>query len=152
MNDELIAYAKNQLEELLTFFGLNTTVAIERDGENVELQVPADLAGRLIGHHGETLRAIQHIVNMMVRAKTRERVYVSVDIAGYKQARAEALTAQALASADKAVSEGEKQELRPMTPAERRVVHMALAERSDVTTESAGEGADRRVVIVPVAK
>lgn len=150
MNAELIDYAKNQLEELLTFFGLNTTVTVERDGENVELQVPADTAGRLIGHHGETLRAIQHIINMMVRAKTRERVYVSVDIAGYKQARAEALTAQALAAADKAVGDNEKQELRPMTPAERRIVHMALSERSDVTTESAGEGTDRRVVIVPV--
>jgi len=152
MRDDLIALAKVRTEEIVSFFGYNVTADVTDDGDTAELQIPTDSSGRLIGHHGETLRAIQHLVNMMVRnaaGDSREHLYISVDIAGYKQARAKVLAEQGVAAADKAVASGEEQVLRPMPAAERRMVHMAIADRDDVETESRGQEPKRYIVIKP---
>ena len=152
--EDVIALAKVRLEEMLSFFGYNVHAeVVELDGD-VELRVPSDDSGRLIGHHGETLRAIQHIINMIVRNATshsHEHLYISVDIAGYKQARAKALGEQGIAAADRVAASGEEQALAPMSAAERRMVHMAIADRTDVVTESRGEEPKRFIVIKPRA-
>jgi spoIIIJ-associated protein len=151
MRDDAIALAKMRLEDMLSFFGLNAKVAVAEEGDTVELSVEADTTGRLIGHHGENLRALQYILNQIVRMHTDERLFLSVDIGGYKKARAEQLTEQATAAAEKVLSSGEVVELKPMNAAERRIVHTALGEISGVTTESAGEDPHRYVVIKPSA-
>jgi spoIIIJ-associated protein len=151
-HDDLVALAKVRLEELLSFFGYNATAEVVETEDGVELQVPADYGGRLIGHHGETLRAIQHVLNMMIRhqsGRDSERTYISVDIAGYKQSRNKLLAEQGIAAADKAVSSGEEQVLRPMPASERRMVHMAISSREDVDTESRGEEPKRYIVVRP---
>jgi spoIIIJ-associated protein len=147
MSQDAAAVAKLRLEELLTFFGINTTVEVTEQDDHIELQVPAADAGHLIGYHGETLRAIQYVINTIVRQQVGERNFISVDIAGYKQARAEALAEQAKAAAEKVIADGEEHEMRPMNAAERRMVHMALADDDRVFTESIGEGTSRRLVI-----
>ena len=152
--EDVIALAKVRLEEILTFYGYNVTAEVVNDGDSVELRVPTDDSGRLIGHHGETLRALQHVVNMIVRnalGSSREHLYVSVDIAGYKQARAKALGEQGIATADRVASSGVEQALAPMSAAERRMVHMAIADRTDVETESRGDEPKRYIVIKPKA-
>ncbi|MBW3537869.1 KH domain-containing protein [Candidatus Parcubacteria bacterium] len=147
LNDDLLALAKLRLEEILTFFGVNTGVKAGFAGETIELSVETDVTGRLIGHRGETLAALQQLLNAMVRGQTSERVFVSIDIAGYKRSRAAHLTERVQADAKKVIETGETKYLRPMNAAERRLVHMALADLPEVFTESEGEGTGRRVVI-----
>jgi len=145
--DELGAVA-SKLEELLTFFGYNVAVTPEEQGRTVQLNIETSDGARLIGHRGETLAAIQHIMNSMYQ-DMGEKHYIVVDVAGYKEARANRLADKVQADAKKVIETGERKGLRPMNAAERRIVHMALADIEGVTTESEGEGRDRRVVIVP---
>ena len=145
--DELGAVA-SKLEELLTFFGYNVAVTPEEQGRTVQLNIETSDGARLIGHRGETLAAIQHIMNSMHQGAD-DKHYIVVDVAGYKEARANRLADKVQADAKRVIETGERKSLRPMNAAERRIVHMALADIEGVTTESEGEGRDRRVVIVP---
>jgi spoIIIJ-associated protein len=147
MNEDLLALAKLRFEELLAFFGVNVDAKVEEDGNTIRLSADTSDGGRLIGHRGETLSAIQHLVNMMVRTKTTERIFVNIDIAGYKQARVDHLMEQARAQAEEVRESGQEKKLRPMNAAERRIVHMALQDFPDLETESVGEDPHRRVVI-----
>lgn len=147
MNDDLLALAKVRLEDILSFFEINADVKVSEEDEQIKLSVDTDGGGRLIGRHGETLAALQHLLNALVRRQTTERVFVNLDVAGYKAAQAEKLAAKAKSLAEKAISTGQPQTMRPMTPAERRLVHMALADFSEIETESTGEDPYRRVVI-----
>ena len=147
MNDDLLALAKFRLEEMLTFFGVNVSVKVANSDDTIELSVDTAPTGRLIGHRGETLEALQQLMNAIVRAQTSERVYVSIDVGDYKKSRAEQLALSVQTDARKVVETGEPKSLRPMNAAERRIVHMALADMPEVSTDSEGEGHDRRVVI-----
>lgn len=139
--------AQQHLEDLLTFFEVNTTVGVKQEGETILLTVDSDLSGQLIGHRGETLSALQHLVNMMVRKELDERVYVHVDVGGYRKARFERLEAKAKKLAERVLEDGQEVVLPPMSPAERRHIHSFLADFNGVTTESQGEGSRRRLVI-----
>ncbi len=145
--DELGAIAA-KLEELLTFFGYNVEVSPEEQGRTVQLNIETSDGARLIGHRGETLAALQHIMNSM-HQDADDKHYIVVDVAGYKEARANRLADKVQQDAKKVIESGTPHRLRPMNAAERRIVHMALAEVEGVATESEGEGRDRRVVIVP---
>lgn len=144
-------FAKQRLEDLLTFFGVNTTVAVSVDNQTIELALDSDLSGALIGHRGETLAALQHMVNMLVRTQYPERWYVHVDIGGYRQARLERLEAKAVKIAERVVESGKEVILPPMNAAERRHVHSALSDNDAVETESRGDGSRRRLVIKKAA-
>jgi len=137
-----------KLEELLTFFGYNVVVLAEEYGHTVQLNIDTGDGARLIGHRGETLAALQHIMNSM-HQNSDETYYIVVDVSGYKAARADRLADKVQQDAKRVIEFGEPHRLRPMNAAERRTVHMALAEIDGVATESEGEGKDRRVVIVP---
>ena len=148
MNPELVQDAKQTLEDLLTFFGVNTTVDAEAGDDNsINLSVTSDLSRFLIGHRGEMLAALQHMVNMIMRGKTRERVYVHIDVGGYRAARMERLEAKAEEIAMRVLESGQEVILPPMNAAERRHVHAYLADRDGVATESRGEGNRRRLVV-----
>jgi spoIIIJ-associated protein len=144
--EQQVQLAKRRLEELISFFGLNVAVEAEQVDEGVELQVLSDSTGRLIGRHGETLRALQHLVSMMMK-EAAPGVRFTVDIAGYRKAQAEKLAEMAKEAAAKAVETGEEVVLRPMNAGERRLVHMALHDSEEVETESRGEDPYRRIVI-----
>lgn len=148
MNEDLVALAKLRLEEMLTFFGVNVSVRADQEGDTISLDVEeADTTGRLIGHHGETLASFQQLLNAMIRDRGTERLFVTVDIGGYKKARAEYLREKVKSQAEQVIETGEPKFLRPMTASERRIVHMALADVQGIETESEGEGRARRVVI-----
>gem|GEM_PF-542839 len=104
-------------------------------------------AGRLIGKGGRTLAALEQIVNAVVNRAGEEPIRINVDVGGYKRRRDERLTKQARAAADQVRKLGEPVELEPMSAAERRIIHMAVADDPDIRSESAGEGRDRRVVL-----
>ncbi len=146
--DESVIYAKKYLEDLLSFFGLNTDVAATSSDETViELNVPSShLNGFLIGQKGETVRALQFMVSNALRSNEYEVNRVSVDIADYKKQRADRITEQATEWVNKVKESKEPMHLKPMNPADRRVVHQ-LASEHGIVSESAGEGRDRHIVL-----
>lgn len=148
--EESILFAKKYLEDLLSFFGLNTDIyATTEDNEVIELHVPSThLNGFLIGQHGDTLRALQFMVSSALRNKGLECTRVNVDVAEYKKARAERLSGTAIEWVESVKKSGEPMELRPMNAADRRTVHK-LASENGLITESVGEGRDRHIVIKP---
>jgi spoIIIJ-associated protein len=102
----------------------------------------------LIGRRGESLTALQFMVNLLLGAKTDLWARVVVDVEGYRVKRRSALNLLAQRGAERVVAQGQPYPLEPMSPYDRRLVHMALADHPEVMTESTGEGEDRRVVIM----
>jgi len=148
--EEAILYAKKYLEDLLSFFGLNTDVyATTEDHEVIELDVPSThLNGFLIGNHGDTLRSLQQIITSALKNKNYAHTRVNIDIAGYKKQRAERLAKQAEIWFKEVQKSGQPKELEPMNPADRRTIHKA-ADDYGISTESVGFGGDRHIVLKP---
>ena len=103
--------------------------------------------GLLIGRRGETLNAIQYLVNLAVNKRRSDHVRIVIDVEGYRESREQTLTALAHKMAEKAVRTGRRVELEPMNPHERRIVHIALQNDKRVETTSHGEEPYRRVVV-----
>ena len=148
--EESIQYAKKYLEDVLSFFGLNTDIyATTEDGEVIELQVPSThLNGFLIGQHGDTVRALQFMVSNALKNNGFEVTRVNVDVAEYKKQRADRLAKQAEEWVKQVKESGEPMPLKPMNAADRRTVHK-VASDAGIATESEGEGRDRHVVLKP---
>ncbi len=104
-------------------------------------------AGLLIGRRGETLQALQFMVNMMMSHERGEWSNVAIDIERYRERRETSLRSQAQRMATRVAANGSPMTMEPMSAADRRIVHMALADHGRVTTQSSGEGSDRRVTI-----
>jgi spoIIIJ-associated protein len=149
--EESIQYAKKYLEDILSFFGLNTDVyATTEDNEVIELEVPSThLNGFLIGQHGDTVRALQFMVSNALKNNGFEVTRVNVDVAEYKKQRSDRLAKQVEEWVKKVQETNEPMHLNPMNAADRRTVHKVAAE-AGLETESEGEGRDRHVVLRPV--
>jgi spoIIIJ-associated protein len=144
-----IQYAKKYIEDLLSFFGLNIDVYATSDDEVIELNIPSThLNGFLIGQRGENMRAIQFLVSNALRNSNHEITRINVDVADYKKQRADHLAQKAGDWIKQVQDTGEPMDLRPMNAADRRVVHKVAGE-AGITSESAGEGRDRYVVLKP---
>lgn len=148
--EESIIYAKKYLEDLLSFFGLNTDVyATNSDDEVIELHVPSThLNGFLIGQHGDTMRALQFMVSSALKNQGFGIARVNVDIADYKKQRGDRLAEQAIEWIKSVRETGKAMELAPMNSADRRIVHKTASE-AGIQTESIGEGRDRHIVLHP---
>ena len=147
--DESVIYAKKYLEDLLSFFGLNTDVYATTEEDVIELSVPSThMNGFLIGQRGETMRSLQYLVSMSLKTKNFEFTRVSVDIADYKKHRQDRLAEQALDWVHRVQQTGESMVLRPMSAADRRIVHKVAGE-NELNTISEGEGRDRHVILQP---
>jgi spoIIIJ-associated protein len=106
-------------------------------------------SGLLIGRRGQTLQALQFVVNMIARKELGESVRVVLDVEHYRQRREESLRDMASKVASRVAQTGRSITLEPMSAADRRMVHVALAEYQGVRTESVGMGDDRKVTIFP---
>ena len=147
--EEAIIYAKKYLEDLLSFFGLNTDVYATSDDEVIQLNVPSThMNGFLIGQRGENMRSLQYLVSTALKNNNFANTRVNVDIAEYKKQRADRLRDKAEEWVKQVRDNNEPMELKPMNAADRRVVHK-LANEYGVVTESTGEGRDRHVVLKP---
>lgn len=147
--DEAVVYAKKYLEDILSFFGLNTEVHATTDDDVIALSVPSThLNGFLIGQHGDTMRALQYLVSNALKNQGFEYTRVNVDVAEYKKQRADRLSKRAEEWATNVKSSGEPMELKPMSAVDRRVVHK-LAQDMGLISESIGEGRDRRIILKP---
>ena len=151
MNDSIedaILYSKKYLEDVLSFFGLNTNVyATSEDDEVIELSVPSThLNGFLIGQRGDTMRALQFLVSSALKNQGYSKNRVNVDIADYKKHHAERVAEQAKEWIKQVQTTGEPMELRSMNPADRRTIHRVAAE-AGLKSESVGEGRERHIVL-----
>jgi spoIIIJ-associated protein len=113
----------------------------------VEVETPD--TNLIIGYHGETLNALQHLLNVMLFKEVGEGVGVLVDIAGYRLEREKKLTDIAENAAEKAIALKKSVALYPMNSYERKLVHDKIGEIEGVTSSSEGEGYNRRVIIIP---
>jgi spoIIIJ-associated protein len=152
MNDSLeeaIVYAKKYLEDLLSFFGLNTDVYATSDDEVIQLNVPSThLNGFLIGQRGENMRSLQYLTSTALKNNSFANSRVNVDIAEYKKQRADRLRDKAELWVKQVRDSKEPMDLEPMNAADRRVVHKLAAEYS-LTSDSVGDGRDRHIVLKP---
>ena len=140
---------RNFLEYLESPMKITTKILDNGKVSDSLISLDGEDAALLIGRRGETLRSLQFLVRFMISQKTGQRVNLSLDVEGYDERRKQSLGNLANRVAQRVITTGRSIELEPMNPRERRVVHIALAEREGVYTESSGEGADRRVVILP---
>ena len=156
--NDIAGVAKRVLESLLTMIGVTASiepqakpfVEVEEDvTAPITLEIKGDDLGILIGRRGQTLSCLQYIVRLIVGHQTKAWVPIIVDVEGYKQRRYEALRALAWRIAEQVKAKGTPFTLEPMPAYERRIIHLALAEHPDVTTESIGAGEARKVVILP---
>lgn len=146
--EESIAFAKKYVEDVLSFFGLNTDVYAGADEDVIEMNIPSThLNAFLIGQRGDTLRNLQHLVSTTLRNSDAELVRVNLDVADYKRQRNDRLRVQVEEWAKKVRDSGEVMNLKPMSAAERRVVHQVISDYSDLETHSEGEGRDRHIVL-----
>lgn len=151
--EQSIDFAKKYLEDLLSFFGLNTAVTVSCEEDVIELGVPSThLNGFLIGQRGDTLRSLQYLLSMALKNKDAEIHRVNIDVANYKHHRAERLSEQVREWCEQVVKSGEPMNLKPMSPADRRVAHHVVGEFGSLESHSEGEGRDRHLVISKVAE
>ncbi len=155
---EIFKEAKNVLETLLELMDIPASVAPsaefsveEEDGTtlSVGLNIEGEDLGILIGRRGQTLASLQHIVRLVMAQKMQARLPIVIDVEGYKQRRCEGLRALARRLADQVKARRMPFTMEPLPAFERRVIHLALADHPDVTTESTGVGETRKVVISP---
>ncbi len=115
----------------------------------IAFDIKGDDIGILIGRRGQTLACLQYIVRLIMASQTKRWLPITIDVEGYWQRRNKSLQALAQRIADQVKTRKAPFTLRPMPSYERRIIHLALAEHPDVTTESIGTGEARRVVISP---
>jgi spoIIIJ-associated protein len=111
--------------------------------------VEIEKANALVGRRGDTLAALQYITRLIASRHLEHRANVIVDVNGYKTRRSQNLRGLANRMADQAIEQKRTMTLEPMPPHERRIIHLVLRARGDVTTKSVGEGNSRKVTIVP---
>ncbi len=140
---------KEELDEILKLMGMEGEVTTSLEGGRVVADIKSENGAILIGKKGQTLDALQLIVNLIVNRDEETRTRVIVDTESYRQCRENALVEMAREVADEVKSKGNPRELEPMNPNERRVIHLALKNDKDVETTSKGEGNFRRVVVSP---
>jgi len=137
------------LQKIVEYISTDAKIAMEKNSDGVFFKVNGDNAGILIGKRGQTLNAIQSIVEKVVNKGSQNRIRVWVDIEGYLDSRRENLENKAMRLASKAKRLGKPISLGQMNAYYRRIIHLALQDFSDVQTRSRGEGPLRRLVIYP---
>ena len=141
------------VNRMLESMGVEARPTIRNSGTGPDdptvIDIQGEDAGLIIGHRGETLRALQYIVNVVLHRQEEDAGSVVVDVEQYRERRQRQIHTLATRMAERAISSGQPVTLDPMTPADRRAVHVALSEDKGVTTGSSGEGMARRVTITP---
>jgi spoIIIJ-associated protein len=157
--DDVVDIARETIEGILQRMGLRAKAArraevLVQEAEGTPLPILFDIEGEdlgiLIGRRGETLACLQYIVRLIVSQRIKRLApTIVIDVNGYKQHRYQSLRELAGRMAEQVAATGNPFTLEPMPAYERRIVHLALAEHPEVTTQSYGLGDDRKVVILP---
>jgi len=136
---------------LLAFGQENANFSVAATEDTVSVSLQSEQSGRLIGYHGETLQALQHVLSLLV-SNEFPGVRTIIDVNDYKVMQEQALRNLAIKSAQDAKFSGQPIALRPMSGYERLIVHTALNNLSDIETISEGEGDSRHIIVRPKLK
>lgn len=137
------------IDGLLEILKISAVSEIVREEENVEIEIKTTNSSRVIGKRGDVLDAIQTLAGAVANIGRDEYKKVVVDCENYRKQREETLKALAEKLAKKAVEKGRKMTLEPMNPYERRIIHSALAENTEVKTVSEGKEPNRYIAVIP---
>ena len=135
------------LDNLLGLLLLEGSYEIEENDEAVSVLIETPDAGRLIGARGESLEALQLLINQITLKRTGEYKRIILDVAGWRKQKEEELKSSSTSWGKQVLESGEQLELEPMSSWQRRVVHTTIGEMEGIMSESVGEGRDRHVVI-----
>jgi spoIIIJ-associated protein len=141
---------KALLERIVEELGLEASVSVEEDDDEIHADVDGEDVGLLIGRHGQTIDAVQLLCYQAAFRGRQDRKRVSVDAAGYRRRQGESLRRRADMAAEDAVRHKQAVEMDPMGSNERRVVHEHLRDRTEVETYSEGDEPHRYVVVAPL--
>ena len=141
--------ARGVLQRILEHMGIAATVSVRAEDERIVLEVAGSETGLVIGKKGQTLDALQFLMNKIINRDREGRKPIVVDSEGYRDRRVDSLVELAHRLGEKAVRTRRTITVNPMSPHDRRIIHMALDKVPGVTTHSEGEGAFRRLLIVP---
>lgn len=144
--------AADVLDGILARMDLDTEVMVREDGERIVLDVDGPDAGRAIGRKGQTLDALQFLVNKIVNRFPDGRRHIIVDSGDYRDRHDKGLVSMAKRQAKKAMQQGRVITLEPMSARDRRVIHLSLAKFDGVSTKSDGQGLSRRIQIIPAGR
>jgi len=147
--EDEVAFAKKTLEDILALIPADAQVSASTEDGKITLSIQGDKSGLLIGRKGKTLDALQFIVNKIVNKSLAKKVQVVVDAENYRQRRRDALIQTALKLGDKAKRIGKPVTTNPLTPRERRIIHLALKDDTQLDTRSRGDGLLKKVLIIP---
>lgn len=152
MDEKIIGTIKKTIEEMLEKMDFSATVEISESDEDesivCNITTGAD-SNFLIGQHGTNLQAVQHLARLMVRKIIPEKVRFILDVNSYRQQKNQSVIQQALSAAEEALSQHRSVIMKPMSTYERRLVHLELSKNPRISTESVGEGEERKVVVKP---
>jgi spoIIIJ-associated protein len=148
--EEAAERLRDLLEQVVESLDLDAEVEVETDDETLRGSIEGEDLGVLIGRHGQTIDALEHLATRIAFRGDGDRLRVVVDAAGYRARRAEALERQADKAVSEAVRFGRPVALDAMVASERKLVHEYLRDRHDVETYSEGEEPDRHLVVAPV--
>lgn len=138
------------LSQILALMGEKTEVRVAAsDAEGIELEVKGDGSGILIGRHGQTLDALEYLINRLLARRFKDAAPILIDTESYRARRRQQLERMALSMGEQAKRENKRVTLEPMPPRDRRIIHLALKDDPLVTTRSAGSGYMRALEIVP---
>jgi len=135
------------VQSVVTAMGLTLTTTVEETGEGTRINLEGEDGGVLIRRGGEGLQALQHVVATTYRKQLGDDNRIVIDCNGFRRDKDAELKQMALFMAGKARSSGMPQEMGPLNPYERRIVHLAIAEETDVTSESIGDAFMKTVII-----
>jgi len=147
---EAAARVRDMLGRIADAADIGADVHVHEDEECITGEFVGDELGLLIGHHGQTIDAIQHLAYRIAFRRSGAPLRVVIDAAGYRERRAMALRAAADQAAETAIHDGRPIALEAMSALERKVVHEHLKGRHDVETYSEGQEPDRRLVVAPL--
>ena len=135
------------LKRVTQALGIETPIDVEQTPDGVRLNLSGEQAELLVRHRGEPLKALQHVVDMAYGRNLPEDQRVSVDALGYRKGKDIELRQMAKFLADKVKQTGVDQQIGPLNPYERRIVHLAVAEVPGLSTESVGDAFSKTVLI-----
>lgn len=155
-DDEALSTTRVVLEELLERMEIRAQIDVEwgepsddRDDRPMLVNIHGGDLTALIGRKGETLSALQYITRLIVGKETQRMIPIVVDVDGFRARREEQLRRLARSMATQAVEQSRTMVLEPMPANERRIIHLELRDSTEVTTESTGEGDQRKVTVIP---
>lgn len=148
VTEKSVADAQYFAENVIHMMGLeDAQVVAKNGGKAVDVTVTGERMGLLIGKRGDTLDAVQYLTSLYVNKEKNSYIKVNIDTEGYRAKREETLVKLAKSLERKVVREGREVTLEPMSPNERRIIHAALQNSTDVKTYSVGDEPNRKVVV-----